>query len=105
VGCVAEPREQTLEPCWPFRVSLCRECTAEVEIVKSSRLLVVDTSTGRLLVQEADGSFEIHGDLRQGSDPPAGNELVVDGRGNAYVNGGGFDMDGRRAIGRNSKNN
>ena len=24
--------------------------------------------------------------------PPAGNELVVDGRGNAYVNGGGFDL-------------
>src|SRR5581483_5804970 len=46
----------------------------------------------RLLVQKADGSLETYADLRQGSDPPAGNELVVDGRGNAYVNGGGFDL-------------
>jgi sugar lactone lactonase YvrE len=33
-----------------------------------------------------------HGDLNSVSKPPAGNELVVDGRGNAYVNGGGFDL-------------
>jgi sugar lactone lactonase YvrE len=33
-----------------------------------------------------------HGDLGSVSNPPAGNELVVDGRGNAYVNGGGFDL-------------
>jgi hypothetical protein len=26
------------------------------------------------------------------SDPPAGNELVVDGRANAYVNGASFDL-------------
>ena len=32
-----------------------------------------------------------HGDLRNASKPSAGNELVVDGRGNTYVNGGGFD--------------
>ena len=63
-----------------------------VDWLPDGRLLVVDTSTGRLLVQEADGSLEIYADLRQGSDPPAINELVVDGRGNAYVNGGGFDM-------------
>src|SRR5947207_1764863 len=63
-----------------------------VDWLPDGRLLVVDASTGRLLVEEADGSFEIYADLRQGSDPPAGNELVVDGRGNAYVNGGGFDL-------------
>jgi len=33
-----------------------------------------------------------HGDLNGVSDPPPGNELVVDGRGNAYVNGPGFNM-------------
>jgi sugar lactone lactonase YvrE len=33
-----------------------------------------------------------HGDVSGLSDPPAGNELVVDGRGNAYLNGGGFDL-------------
>src|SRR5581483_6734489 len=46
----------------------------------------------RLLVQKADGSLETYADLRSASDPPAGNELVADGRGNAYVNGGGFDL-------------
>ncbi len=63
-----------------------------VDWLPDGRLLVVDTSTGRLLVQEADGSFEVYADLRPAGDPPAGNELVVDGRGNAYVNGGGFDL-------------
>src|SRR5881409_1950460 len=53
-----------------------------VDWLPDGRLLVVDTSTSRLLVQEADGSLEMYADLRQGSDPPAGNELVVDGRGN-----------------------
>jgi sugar lactone lactonase YvrE len=33
-----------------------------------------------------------HGDLSKISKQPAGNELVVGGRGNAYVNGGGFDL-------------
>ncbi len=31
-------------------------------------------------------------DLSRLSDPPAGNELVVDGRGHAYINGGGFNL-------------
>jgi sugar lactone lactonase YvrE len=39
-----------------------------------------------------DGSLVSHCDLAAVSSPPAGNELVVDGRGNAYVNGGGFDL-------------
>jgi sugar lactone lactonase YvrE len=63
-----------------------------VDWLPDGRLLVVDTSRGCLLVQEADGSLETYAAPRQGSDPPAINELVVDGRGNAYVNGGGFDM-------------
>jgi sugar lactone lactonase YvrE len=33
-----------------------------------------------------------YSDLCRVSKPPPGNELVVDGRGNAYVNGGGFDL-------------
>jgi hypothetical protein len=40
----------------------------------------------------APGSLVTYGDLKTASDPPANNELVVDGRGNAYVNGGGFNM-------------
>jgi sugar lactone lactonase YvrE len=56
------------------------------------RLLVVSTRDGLLLRQEPDGSLVTHANLATVSSPPAGNELVVDGRGNAYVNGGGFDL-------------
>src|SRR5438067_13939618 len=36
-----------------------------VDWLPDGRLLVVDTSTGRLLVQEADGTLEVYADLRQ----------------------------------------
>src|SRR5205823_6067083 len=45
-----------------------------------------------LLRREPDGSLVTYGDLRAASTPPPGNELVVVARGNAYVNGGGFDL-------------
>jgi sugar lactone lactonase YvrE len=63
-----------------------------VDWLPDGRLLVVSTREGLLLRQEPDGSLQTHGNLRSASDPPAGNELVVDARGNAYVNGGGFDL-------------
>jgi sugar lactone lactonase YvrE len=63
-----------------------------VDWLPDGRLLVVSARDGLLLRQEPDGSLQTHGDLGSVSDPPAGNELVVDGRGNAYVNGGGFDL-------------
>src|SRR5947207_8797054 len=63
-----------------------------VDWLPDGRLLVVSAREGLLLRQKPDGSLETHGDLRSVSDPPAGNELVVDGRGYAYVNGGGFNM-------------
>ncbi|WP_426512054.1 SMP-30/gluconolactonase/LRE family protein [Dactylosporangium sp. McL0621] len=57
------------------------------------RLLVVPKEPkpdGRLLRLEPDGTLVAHADL---SALPGGcNELVVDGRGNAYVNGAGFDF-------------
>lgn len=56
------------------------------------RLLLVSARDGALLRRESDGTMVTHGDLAAASDPPAGNELVVDGGGNAYVNGGGFDL-------------
>ena len=56
------------------------------------RLLVVSARDGLLLRREHDGSLVTHGDLRAASDAPDVNELVVDGRGHAYVNGGGFDL-------------
>ena len=41
---------------------------------------------------EPDGSLRTYADLSSLSDRPPGNEIVVDGRGHAYVNGGGFDL-------------
>jgi sugar lactone lactonase YvrE len=63
-----------------------------VDWLPDGRLLVVSGREGLLLRREPDGSLTTYGDLSTASDPPAGNELVVDGRGNAYVNGGGFDL-------------
>ena len=63
-----------------------------VDWLPDGRLLVVSARDGLLLRREADGSLVTHGDLKAASDPPAGNELVVDARGNAYVNGGGFNL-------------
>ena len=55
------------------------------------RLLVVSGPEGQLLRGLPDGSFAASVDLR-GVSEHAFNEIVVDGRGNAYVNGAGFDM-------------
>ena len=63
-----------------------------VDWLPDGRLLVVSARDGLLLRREPDGSLVTHADLSRLSDPAAGNELVVDGRGNAYVNGGGFDL-------------
>jgi sugar lactone lactonase YvrE len=52
------------------------------------RLLVVSSAEGRLLRREPDGSL-----LPQAELGASGwNDIVVDGRGNAYVNSVGFDM-------------
>jgi sugar lactone lactonase YvrE len=63
-----------------------------VDWLPDGRLLVVSARDGRLLRREPGGALVTHGDVSGLSDPPAGNELVVDGRGNAYLNGGGFDL-------------
>jgi sugar lactone lactonase YvrE len=63
-----------------------------VDWLPDGRLLLVSAREGLLLRREWDGSIVTHGDLSSASTPPAGNELVVDGRGNAYINGGGFDL-------------
>src|SRR5689334_4435692 len=49
------------------------------------RLLVVSGPEARLLRQELDGSLVTHADLRHLA--KGWNEIVVDGRGNVYVNG------------------
>jgi sugar lactone lactonase YvrE len=63
-----------------------------VDWLPDGRLLLVSARDGLLLRREQDGSLVTHGDLNGVSDQAPGNELAVDGRGNAYVNGPGFDM-------------
>lgn len=65
----------------PFSLPFC------IDWLPDGRLLVVSGREGRLLRRERDGSLVMHAELRG----PAGmgwNEIVVDGRGNAYINGG-----------------
>jgi sugar lactone lactonase YvrE len=59
--------------------------------LRDGRLLIVSSREALLLRRESDGSLVTHADLRSISDR-GWNELIVDGRGNAYVNGGGFDL-------------
>jgi sugar lactone lactonase YvrE len=60
-------------------------------VADGGSLLVVSGREHLLLRQEADGSLVTHADLGILS-PLPWNELVVDGRGNTYVNGGGFNL-------------
>lgn len=64
-----------------------------IDWLPDGRLLVVSSSDGRLLRFDADGSFSTYADLSTVSDFPW-NEIVVDGRGNTYLNDIGFDMMG-----------
>lgn len=67
--------------------------TAPISIdwLPDGRLLVVSGGEGRLLRREPDGSLVTHADLAPLS-TYAWNEIVVDRRGNAYVNTIGFDF-------------
>ncbi|WP_214322367.1 SMP-30/gluconolactonase/LRE family protein [Nonomuraea sediminis] len=64
-----------------------------IEWLPDGRMLIVPANPnagGRLLRREPDGSIVPHADL---SGLPSGfNEIVVDGRGNVYVNGADFDF-------------
>jgi sugar lactone lactonase YvrE len=61
-----------------------------IDWLPDGRLLIVSGSEGLLLRRESDGSLATHADL---SGLCGGcNEIAVDGRDNAYVNGGGFDL-------------
>jgi sugar lactone lactonase YvrE len=64
-----------------------------IDHLPDRRLLIVSSSDRRLLRQEADGSLVTHADLAGLGDHPW-NDIVVDGRGNAYVNNIGFDFPG-----------
>lgn len=70
-----------------------------IDFLPDGRLLVVDSAQRRLLRRETDGSLVLHADLSAVSEKPW-NDIVVDDRGNAYVNTIGFDFpDGEVAPG------
>ncbi len=59
------------------------------------RLIVVSSREGLLLRLEPDGALATHADLaRLAAKGLPWNELVVDGRGNAYINNTGFEFPG-----------
>ncbi len=63
-----------------------------IDWLPDGRLLIVSGREGLLLRREADGALVIHADLRGlsggGWNEGGWNEIVVDGRGNVYINGG-----------------
>ena len=63
------------------------------DFLPDGRLLVVSAIEGLLLRMEPDGTLVTHADLTGLSDH-SWNDIVVDGRGNAYVNNIGFDFPG-----------
>jgi sugar lactone lactonase YvrE len=64
-----------------------------IDWLPDRRLLIVSGRNGLLLRRELDGSLVTHADLTSLSDH-AWNEIVVDGRGNAYINNIGFEFPG-----------
>ncbi len=68
-----------------------------IDWLPDGRLLVVSGRERLLLCREPDGALVTHTDLRPLSEHGC-NEIVVDGRGNAYVNGGGFDLPGQKVA-------
>lgn len=66
------------------RVASLPLCTA---FLPDGLLLIVSSPQGKILRRERDGSLVTHADLGE----PGWNDIVVDGRGHAYVNRPGFD--------------
>jgi sugar lactone lactonase YvrE len=64
-----------------------------IDFLPDGRLLIVDSARRRLLRREPGGSLVEHADLGAVTDKPW-NDIVVDDRGNAYVNSIGFDFPG-----------
>jgi sugar lactone lactonase YvrE len=62
-----------------------------IDWLSDGRLLIVSARDGLLLCREPDGSLVTYADL-SGLTDKGWNEIVVDGRGNTYVNGGGFNL-------------
>ncbi|HEX5422375.1 MAG TPA: SMP-30/gluconolactonase/LRE family protein [Candidatus Acidoferrales bacterium] len=66
-----------------------------IEWLPDGRLLVISARDGLLLRREPDGSLVTHADLTGLAEKGhPWNEIVVDGRGNAYINNAGFEFPG-----------
>jgi sugar lactone lactonase YvrE len=73
------------------RVKSLPLCTA---FLPDGRQLIVSSQDGRLLRREPDGSLVTYAELGV----PGWNDIVADGRANAYVNRVGFDMMGGEEL-------
>jgi sugar lactone lactonase YvrE len=62
-----------------------------IDFLPDGRLLIVSASDRLLLRREPDGPLVTHADLSTLSEHPW-NDIVVDGRGNAYIGNIGFDF-------------
>ena len=62
-----------------------------IDFLPDGRLLIVSAHDRLLLRRESDGSLGTHADLSSISEHPW-NDIVVDGRGNAYIGNIGFDF-------------
>ncbi len=72
---------------------VARVPTLGLGFLPDGHLLIVSMRDGLLLRRELDGSLVTHADLTHLARHPW-NDLVADGRGNAYVNNIGFDFPG-----------
>src|SRR3990170_509633 len=64
-----------------------------IDFLPDGRLLLVSSADRRVLRREPDGALTPHAELGAVASTPW-NDIVVDGRGNAYVNNIGFDFPG-----------
>jgi sugar lactone lactonase YvrE len=60
-----------------------------IDWLPDGRLLIISGPEARLLTQQPDGTLSLHTDLKPLAE--GFNEIVVDGRGNTYVNGGNYN--------------
>jgi sugar lactone lactonase YvrE len=63
-----------------------------IDWLPDGRLVIISSRHRALLTLAADGSLVTHADLSGLATVPPGNEIVVDARGNVYVNGPGFNF-------------
>jgi sugar lactone lactonase YvrE len=63
-----------------------------IAFTPDDRLLINSAAHKAVLTLTPGGELETYADLSALGRIPPNNEIVVDGRGNAYVNGGGFDL-------------